>query len=136
MAEFSHSSINELNTIHADGQAILIESIKHYDFKIIQGARTLEKQQEYFKKGYSKIDGINRKSKHQVSEEQPYSLAFDLAPYPTLYSDKKKFKRLAKHIFKATFKLINNGTISHGLVWGGGFWETFEDLPHFELYEL
>lgn len=36
------------------------------DFFVNEGLRTAEKQQEYYKKGASRLDGINKKSAHQL----------------------------------------------------------------------
>ena len=47
-------------------------AISEVDFWVNEGLRTTEKQQEYFKQGTSKLDGITKevKSNHPVREEQ------------------------------------------------------------------
>ena len=41
-------------------------AISEQDFFVNEGLRTTAKQQEYFKNGRSQLDGINKKSKHQL----------------------------------------------------------------------
>lgn len=42
--------------------------ISEVDFFVNEGLRSLEKQQEAYRKGYSKLDGIKKKSKHQLGK--------------------------------------------------------------------
>lgn len=92
------------------------------DFTILDGERSVERQQALFTKGASKLDGINKKSMHNHSP----SLAVDIAPYPIDWDDKYKFAILASLVFKAA---AEEGV---KLTWGG-HWLTFKDMPHFEL---
>ncbi len=63
------------------------------DLTIICGMRTLEEQQEAFKKGFSKLDGINKVSKHQEG------LAFDFIPYPFKgWNDVESFKKVGEEL--------------------------------------
>lgn len=140
---FGRRSHNKKITCHKDMQLILDEAIKVYDFTILEGSRTLETQQEYFAQGKSKLDGVNQKSKHQTSEEQPLSLAADIAPYPIDWNDKNRFYFLAGIMKASAAKLLEQGKITHQLRWGGD-WDsdndfkdqTFFDLPHFELIKV
>lgn len=130
MAKFGDKSKALLATCHPDLQKIMNEAIKHFDFTVIEGARTLERQQQLFKEGKSKLDGINKKGKHNHSP----SLAVDIAPYPIDWNDTKRFFYLAG--------LIEGIATSMGIaiIWGGD-WDsdgdykdqTFNDYPHFEL---
>ena len=140
MYNFGNTSQQRLDTTHIDIQAICNEVIQYIDFSILEGTRTLEKQQEYFTDGKSKLDGINRKSKHQSFP----SLAVDVAPYPIDFKNQSKararFYFLAGYFFQASQTLFDAGEITHKLRWGGN-WDndfdfedqTFDDLPHFEL---
>lgn len=92
------------------------------DFTLTSGLRTLEDQQKAFKGGYSKCDGINKKSKHQLGR------AIDFIPYPfdNDWNNIEQFKKIgeelkvvAKHLgFKCSY---------------GGDWKSFKDYPHFQL---
>jgi peptidoglycan L-alanyl-D-glutamate endopeptidase CwlK len=77
MYEFSEKSLSRLNTCHQDIIEICKELIQVYDFSVLEGHRTLEKQQEHYKAGRSKLDGIKKKSKHQSYP----SMAIDIMPY-------------------------------------------------------
>ena len=75
--KFSKRSKSRLETCHPDIQLICNELIKIYDFSVLEGHRSPETQQEYFAEGKSKLDGVNRRSKHQASP----SMAVDIMPY-------------------------------------------------------
>lgn len=126
MPKFSKASAAKLATCHPDLQKIFNEIIKTRDCTIICGARTLEDQQAAFKGGFSKIDGINKKSKHQVSKEQPLSLAVDVLPYPIKWEDKAGHDNFARAV-KATAEHLGIK-----VRWGGDF-KDFRDAPHYEL---
>lgn len=138
--KFGKKSKKQLDTCHEDIQAICNEVIKSFDFSVLEGTRTLELQQMYFKYGKSKLDGIIKKSKHQSFP----SNAVDIAPYPIDFRNKSKAKArfylLAGYMFQASIELYRRGLITHKLRWGGD-WDSdkefedqsFDDLPHFEL---
>ena len=146
--KFSERSRKRLDTCHPDLIAICEEVIKVYDFAVLEGLRTLEKQREYYETGRSKLDGINKKSMHQA-DENGKSRAVDIMPYKkgtNAFSGKEKdirrFYYLAGLIKMAAHKLLEEGKISHTIRWGGD-WDcddiyddqNFDDLPHFELID-
>jgi len=92
------------------------------DLTVICGIRSLEDQQKAFKGGFSKLDGINKKSKHQIGK------AIDFIPYPfNDWEDRESFRRVGKELkFCANFLGFKNS-------YGGTDWENFVDLPHFQL---
>jgi peptidoglycan L-alanyl-D-glutamate endopeptidase CwlK len=100
--------------------------IKERDCTIICGARTQEEQQKAFAGGFSKIDGVKKKSTHQISKDRPKSLAVDVLPCPINWNDVKGHTEFARHVL-ATAK-----SLGVNLVWGGD-WKSFKDRPHFEL---
>jgi len=103
MPKFSKSSHDKLATCHPDLQKIFNEIIKTRDCTIICGARTLEDQQKAFEGGFSKLDGIIKKSEHQVSKDKPLSTAVDVLPYPIKWNDKKGHEDFAE-VVKETAK--------------------------------
>lgn len=142
MPKFGKKSQDRLNTCHSDLQKICELAIQFYDFSVLEGERTLEQQQKYYREGKSKLDGIKKKSKHQSSP----SMAVDIAPYPIEWTGNKaraRFYQLSGYIFMATEMLLASGQISHNIVWGGD-WDsdkkfddqTFDDLPHFQLKKI
>lgn len=126
MPKFSKSSAAKLATCHPDLQKIFNDIIQTRDCVIICGARTLEEQQKAFKGGFSKLDGIKKKSKHQISKEQLLSLAVDVLPYPLDWNDRKGHDDFARAV-KATAQHYKIN-----LIWGGDF-KSFRDAPHYEL---
>lgn len=144
MPNFSNKSRKLLSTCHPDLQAIMNEAIKQYDFSILEGARSTERQIQLFKEGKSKCDGIKIKSNHQprTCKECPQgcSFAIDIAPFPIDWEDTNAFKELAVIVLDIANEMYNLGEIKHKLRWGGD-WnmngktsdETFRDYPHFEL---
>lgn len=130
MPKVGEQSLKRLDTCDERIQKVLNEVIKHYDFMILEGTRTVEQQQQYYKEGKSKLDGINQKSKHQSYP----SLAVDIAPYPIDWNDSKRFYYLAGLV------IATANSMGIKLRWGGD-WDSdgdfkdnnFNDLPHFEL---
>ena len=129
MYKFSKRSLDNLKNVDVRLIKICNELIKEYDFTVIEGFRTLERQQELYNQGFSQIDGKTKKGKHNYSP----SLAIDVIPYkkgvdPFDNTTKSKlmFYELA-HKFKNVAKRLNIE-----IIWGGD-WKNFKDLPHFEL---
>lgn len=143
MYKFGEKSQTKLDSCHPDIQKIMNEAIKIYDFSVLEGHRTAEKQKEYYDKGLSKLDGKYKLSKHQSNP----SMAIDIMPYakgfnPFVdYKGTESFYYLAGIIKSISSNLYNSGEISHKILWGGNFNndkyfnnDNFLDLPHFELY--
>lgn len=139
----SSKSLEKLNTCHEDIRTILKELIMIYDFSVIEGHRTVETQQQYFKEGKSKLDGVTKLSKHQSYP----SMAVDIMPYKkdtNAFSgkelDNRRFYMMMGMVKAIANRLLVEGKISHtvrfGLDWDGDDTfadQTFHDLPHFEL---
>ena len=125
MPKFSKASAAKLATCHPDLQRLFNEVIKEKDCTIICGARTLEEQQKAFKGGFSKIDGIKKRSMHQIGEDRPLSLAVDTLPYPIDWNDKLGHTVFADYV-KFTAKKLGIK-----ITWGGD-WK-MKDNPHYEL---
>ena len=128
MYSFSKRSLN--NLMNVDEKLVLIcnELIKRIDFTVIEGFRTRERQKELFDKGFSKIDGVSKKSKHNYFP----SRAVDIIPYKKGHNpfdgskeSEEMFYELAEE-FKKVAKELNIA-----ITWGGD-WE-FKDLPHFQI---
>jgi peptidoglycan L-alanyl-D-glutamate endopeptidase CwlK len=140
MPKLGKRSKEKLAECHPDLQRIAEEAIKYTDFTVYEGHRTVEQQQIYFKAGKSKIDGINRKGKHNYKP----SMAFDCAPWHNEgieWNNQAEFGYLAGVMFVVANQLLAAGEITHRLRWGGN-WDgdaellsdqRFDDLPHFEL---
>lgn len=146
MHSFGKRSLDNLATCHIDLQKILSLAISRspVDFGISEGYRSLERQNKLFKQGKSKLDGINKKGKHN---RKP-SLAADLYIYHPDTAIRKKIIYGTEHlsfiigiIWSCGQELLKSGEVTHKLRWGGN-WDSdgiimvdqnFQDLPHIEL---
>lgn len=140
---FGKGSKERLLTCHEDLIRVAEKalSLSHIDFSITEGERTLERQKELFDKGRSKIDGINKKGKHNHSP----SLAFDFMVYvpgrKDLAFDKEHLTYIAGIIMAVGAEMFATQKIKHELRWGGNFDrdgiilldQVLWDRPHIEL---
>jgi len=129
MYHFGDRSKNNLKDVESKIIDICNETIKHYNFSVIEGHRSLERQKELFDDRKSQIDGISQKGNHNYLP----SKAVDIIPYekgknPFDGSQESElmFYKLYVEIQKASEKLDIK------IKWGGS-WNNFKDLPHFEL---
>lgn len=105
------------------------------DIACIEGHRSIDRQQKLFHAGKSKIDGINKKGKHNYSP----SLAGDFVPLVNGVVDWDN--KLAFHIMAGLFFAIaaeEGVKLRWGGDWDGDFSnkdQSFHDLPHFEIVE-
>lgn len=98
-------------------------AISEQDFFVNEGLRSIAKQQEYYKAGASQLDGINKKSKHQLGR------AIDVYYVGWKNTDKVNDPRWEK-VYKA-FR-IAAANLHINIVFGAN-WKTFKDNPHIEL---
>lgn len=134
MPSFSQHSRRELETCHEDLILILEESIKWYDFRVIEGHRPKERQNRLFREGKSQLQWPE--SNHN---EEP-SMAADIVPWPIDWEDRERFFYMAGVVITCGEWLFREEEISHEVRWGGD-WDSdrrfddqqFDDLPHFEL---
>jgi len=126
MFYFSKRSLNNLKGVHPKLVKLMFTAIKNapIDFVITEGLRTAKRQQELFKAGKSKCDGIKTKSNHQLKADG-YGHAVDLYPLPIDYKNLEPYKILACHIKKIAKEL------NIKIQWGGD-WKMC-DMPHWEL---
>jgi len=139
--KFSNTSLKRLRTCHIDLQRIMLLaiSVSDIDFGIAEGHRSIERQKELFDEGKSKVDGINKKGKHNYTP----SLAVDIYPYFNGGAnwDKEHLSYIAGIIKACTELLLDQEEITHKIRWGGN-WDmdgiilldqNFDDRPHFEI---
>lgn len=119
MPSFGKHSRECLDTCHPDIVRVLERAIQEYDFSVIEGHRTKEKQDEYFKSGASKV-----RYPGSYHNSLP-SLAVDIVPYPIDWTDLHRFKELADIVKKCADK---EGV---KLDWGYDLWKW--DMPHYQL---
>ena len=120
MPSFGTKSQERLETCDPRIQLVLQEAIKHYDFSVLEGHRTEEKQQEYFESGASKVKFHH--SKHNVFP----AMAVDVVPYPIDWDNLQRFKDLSE-VIKEACKTVDVSNLH----WGYDLWQW--DMPHWEL---
>lgn len=136
MPIFSETSRVRLDTCDPQLVILMDECIKHFDFKVIEGHRTLEQQREHYANGKSQLDGVSKKSKHQSSP----SRAVDVMPCPAVlhgvnvWTDMQRWAlfigRIRGHADRLGIK------ITCGIDWDGdGSMKNNKwiDAPHIEL---
>lgn len=134
MYSFGKRSKDKMKTLHPDLVALCHEVIQNVDFGVYETSRSLSRQMTMYSTGKSQLDGVRRKSKHQVSRDKPLARAFDCFPYEKGHnsfdgSDKSElmFWRLIWEFKRASSRL--------GIkIRFGAFW-SFKDFPHIELVE-
>ena len=129
MPRFSQKSKDKLSTCHPDLQKIANELIKIMDVTVSEGVRSIEAQKEYVRTGKSKT----LKSKH-LKQDDGYSHAMDLIPYPIDWSDKARFAYMQGMIRGIAHQL--GIKIRSGIDWDSDGQikdHNFFDGPHSEL---
>jgi len=139
--KFGKTSKERLATCHEDIRLIANVAIQRsqIDFGIAEGHRTVERQYDLYKAGLSKIDGVNKRGKHNYKP----SLAFDIYAWVNGRSsyDQRYIIFIAGVILAVAKELKEQGRIQTELRWGGN-WDgdgqiindqSFNDLVHFEI---
>ncbi len=144
--KFGNKSTTQLQTCHKDLQLIAHEALKlsRVDFSINEGHRTVERQNELFKKGRSTINGITKKGKHNYQPSRAFDINICVAGKPKLAYDHKHLCYVAGIIISAAESLYAKGQVTHKIRWGGN-WDrdgeilydhNFWDMPHFEIKKV
>ena len=68
MFKLTDNDLKRLKGVHPDLVRVIVEATKtaKTPFRVLEGLRTTAKQQEYFRKGTSRLDGVKKKSKGEV----------------------------------------------------------------------
>ncbi|CAM3106491.1 M15 family metallopeptidase [Streptobacillus ratti] len=138
--KFSRESYQKMENIHPKLVRLMEKVIANspYDFKITQGVRSAEYQNELYQQGrtvkgsiVTNCDGYIKKSNHQA-KLSGYGHAIDICLYIPNEKDIKKLYDVSK--LTAIANVFKKFAIDRGLnvAWGGN-WKTFKDYPHFEL---
>jgi peptidoglycan L-alanyl-D-glutamate endopeptidase CwlK len=121
--------LKRLAQCHELLQELAKELIKHRDVTVLEGHRAKVKQDEYFEKGFSKVQFPN--SKHNKWPSQ----AFDIGPYPL--PDWNDVITWAEFVgFVRGVAMMMGIKIRSGLDWDNDFCireHKFLDYPHFEI---
>lgn len=141
--QFGKRSRKAIDTCHPDLQLIFEESLKvsMVDFGVTEGHRPIELQQQYFREGKSKIDGVNKKGKHNLIPSEAGDIYVFVPGKPKLAYNATYLAYVGGVISATANRLYQEGRISHrhrwGYNWDGdgeiGTDQTFQDLPHHEI---
>ena len=111
--------------------------ISKQDFMVLEGVRTVERQQELYAQGRSRPGDIvtwTLKSNHFINPKTGYGHAVDLVPFPVDWNDLKKFDEMNRAMEAAAKELGVN------IRWGADWDEDGKprergesDSPHWEL---
>ena len=107
MPSFGAKSLAKLDTCDQKLIEVCSLVIENYDFTVLEGHRSNERQDELYRQGKSKLQA--GESKHNASP----SLAVDIAPYPIDWDNHSRFYLLAGFMFQAAAELDVK------LRWGG-----------------
>jgi peptidoglycan L-alanyl-D-glutamate endopeptidase CwlK len=123
--KLSGRSLNKLTGVHPDLCRVVKRAIQltTVDFVVLEGARTLERQQELLASGASKtLD-----SRH-IPGVDGLAKAIDLGAWAVneVRWDWPLYSQLAVAVKQAAAEL------NVAITWGGD-WKSFKDGPHFEL---
>ncbi|WP_373092520.1 M15 family metallopeptidase [Zhongshania sp.] len=138
--KFGPRSQKHLDACHPLLQKVLTRTLNFgvMDFSVIEGHRTIERQQELYAEGKSQIDGVTKRGKHNALP----SRAVDIIPYPptvngvNVWKDSGRFHVLAGLVYAAA--ALEGVNIRWGGDWdgdGNNADSSFHDLPHFELLD-
>jgi len=133
--KYSSKSAAKLATCHPDIQKLLNKAIKYYDITILEGVRSLERQEELVRTGMSKT----MNSKH-LKQDDGYSHAVDCALWPIDWDDRERFVFLQGYLKGLADAMYEAGEITHklrlGVDWDGDGnikEHSFFDGPHIEI---
>ena len=138
MFSFGKASLEKLATCHSHLITVANTALlwSPYDFSIIEGHRSVERQQQLFAEKKTHIDGVTRRGNHNYTP----SLALDFLPYPgsvnevDVWADDNRFAVIAGVFFASA-------SHHHTQIRWGGDWDgdgnakdqSLYDLPHIEL---
>ena len=126
MPKFGKKSLTNLKGVNTKLVNVLNQTIKYFDFSVIEGLRDIETQKEYVEKGVSET----LKSKHLEGR------AVDIAPYPIDYDNIKRFIYLGGYILGVASELGVN--LRWGMDWDMDTYvkdTKFIDAGHFEMVD-
>jgi len=139
MPSFGRKSLAHLGTCHVDAQVIMAMVIKEFDCTILEGHRSHELQEQFFR------DKLTTKRGGQSLHNRRPSMAWHAMPWfatkPHVdWKHRESMQHLAGYIRGTAAHLLQVGLISHAVRWGGD-WdrdfdvreEQWDDFAHYEL---
>ena len=124
--QFSQRSLDRLKGVHPDLVRVVHAAlaISKTDFVVVEGLRSPERQQELWEAGKTRTMNSRHLTGHAV----------DLAPLRDLDGDGKAELSWERGHFYPVVDAMRQAADSLGVAieWGGD-WQTFVDMPHWQL---
>ena len=124
--QLGQRSAERLQGVHPDLIRVVRGAILHskIDFTVVEGLRSMQRQKELFAAGKSRT----MKSRHLTGH------AVDLAPLVDLNGDGVEELTWIKESFYPIVDAMRASAAAAGILieWGGD-WQTFVDMPHWQL---
>ncbi len=133
---FGKRSSDKLETVSDSLQRVAHRALSFgvMDFSVTCGHRTTQEQNELYLDGKSQLDGVNKKSKHQLR------LAIDIMPYPAEVNGVNVWNDEFRWIQLSGLMLAAAAIEGVNIRWGGDFDSDgnnvdngFIDYPHYEI---
>jgi len=137
MPTFSKRSLKNLEGVHPDLRRVLDRAILDFDFTVIEGVRSPERQRQLYAQGRTKPGKKvtwTLTSNHFLNKRTGYGHAIDCVPHPLDWSDSASFDRMAVAILRAA--MLENVAVRWGSNWDRDSQPREKgetDSPHFEL---
>lgn len=111
-------SRDNLVDVHPDLVRVVKRAVKftEFDFRVIDGTRTLAEQKILVQKGFSQT----------MDSRHLKGCAVDIVPYPVDWNDIGRFKLLMRTMKAAA-------VYEEVPIECGGDWHSFKDYPHYQL---
>lgn len=125
MFKLTDRDLKKLEGVHPDLVKVIKEAARtaKTPFRVLEGLRSAQTQAKYFAAGASMLDGVKKKSKHQIGK------AVDIVP---IVNGKVEFRSWAPFYPMAENVKAAAKKLGIKIIWGGD-WKSFKDGPHFEL---
>ena len=91
MPYFGAKSQRELSSCHTSLQILFRKVVEEFDCAVLEGHRSLGRQQQLFDADPQRTKVLPGKSKHNSNP----SLAVDVVPYPVKWDDRERFYQFA-----------------------------------------
>ena len=137
MYSFGKRSRENLRTAHPDLIKVAEKALSWgvMDFSVIEGHRSVERQQELYADGKSQLDGVHKFSKHNAVP----SNAIDIMPYPAVINGVNVWQDKHRWCQLSGFMMAAAADLGIKITWGGD-WDgdgnnadsNFNDYPHYE----
>jgi len=142
MPSFSQRSRRKLATCHPRLITLMTEVVARHDIKILEGFRSVARQDHLFETGFSRVRG--GKSPHNTKPSRAVDLVFWPFKSPEDWTNLERWRETIGYIRGTCDQMQKDGRLdaSFKLI-SGSDWDndpstphSFYDFPHWEIREL